>query len=467
MTPSPPSRRSTWPSLVLVVLVASLGAVAVGAPTGSAAHAPTVTLSLGPPAGVHYANPFWAVNTGDDLTPKALAGLGNFLNSTPFTWVRLGGGSDSYDPTTGIDYEAPSSGTHYVAVATQLTNFTWFKAWCLSRTPHCLWMTYLPGEENNTAAAVHVAEWFHTVLRFVPTYWEFGNEPNAWTHYGKNRTQWSTTDALTPTGLDYATMVHSYSVAVAKLFPSDRFLGIQANCACNATLVSTTTQVDGSLLSGMAYHSYPWLNGSSTSLSQFYGSLESSRNLPNTTAHFRALMTASCPGCASMPLDVGEYQAGPVPVHSPLAGGYAGAVFMAASVIQALENNVSTFTEFNIGWLLNTSNGAVAAEGLLYQRILDNLTMGTDVPAVIRVPGVGGVFGLFVQNGSRLALFVVNTNTTHSFTLPISSALFGVGVSGSTWSWTPMLKFPAAHRGVTLPSSYFLSPQSILLMTNY
>ncbi|MCI4317884.1 MAG: hypothetical protein L3J96_05040, partial [Thermoplasmata archaeon] len=166
-------------------------------------------------------------------------------------------------------YSPPTVGGLYVPDVAGPTawNFTWMKAWCNSRTPHCSWLGYLPGELNNTQSALHVAEWFHSVLGFVPTYWQFDNEPDHWTHYGKNRTAWTTSDNLTPTGLDYATMVRNYLAAVSAKYPSDRYIGIESSGpGPQANYTPYTAELDGAKVSAMAYHSYPSLNGSATSV---------------------------------------------------------------------------------------------------------------------------------------------------------------------------------------------------------
>jgi hypothetical protein len=256
------------------------------------------TLSLGGAVGVHSASPCWGLVAYDDYGSVSQQDLGRFLNSTPITEIRLGGGDDGYDPTTGIEYQAPPSGSgRFVAVHQIMVNFTWFEAWCDARTPHCLWMTYLPGEENNTQAAIHTAQYFHNVLHFVPTYWEFGNEPIAWTHWGINRSSWSTSDASPATGPAYAAMVHSYIAGISKMFPNDRYMGIQNSCACDPSLITDLAQTDGARIAGMAYHEYPWLNGSSSLASQFFGALESSRSVPNTSAHMEEMVAAGCATC--------------------------------------------------------------------------------------------------------------------------------------------------------------------------
>jgi hypothetical protein len=476
--------RKQWilgvtPLVVVIGLLAGpsgLGAgvipIVVGAPTGIQV-APLVggvstSLSIGGSVGSHLGSPFWGINTADNYAPASQLALGKFLNSTPITVIRLGGGDDGYNPTTATEYQAPPSGVgRYTAVSELLVNFTWFKAWCYSRTPHCVWMTYLPGEENNTQAAVHAAQYFHNVLHFVPTYWEFGNEPLAWTHYGLNWTVWSTTDADPVTGIGYATMVHNYIAAVLKLFPTDHFMGIQNSCACNPTLLTTLAQVDGPELSGMAYHEYPWLNGSNTSPTQFFGALDSVRAIPNTSAHMELMVAAGCPTCDKIPISLGEYQAGPVPDHSPLSTEYPGAPFIAASIIQALENNISTFTIFNIAWLFNTSNGQIKEQGYLYQRILDNMTMGTDYSVQVNAPGVGGAYALLIKNGSRESLLIVNTNVTRALKLSLLSSVFPIGTIGSYYNYAAYNLLPILHTALLLPSAYTISPEQILLLNNW
>jgi hypothetical protein len=462
----------------LVVLLLVPGTLATSIPTpasqysGSPVAEPTFSanLTLGAHVGHHAARSFFAVVFEDSgLGPQSASHLGQFFNSTPFNWYRLDEAGDGYDPTTQIDWVPPASGSGaFVGQPSLVMNLTWFKAWCYSRTPHCSWLAPLPAEENNTAAAVHVASYFHDVLHFAPTAWEMGNEPNAWTHYGINVTRWSTSDASTPKGLGYAVMVRNYIAAVSALFPTDKFIGIESNCACGASLVSETAALDGSHIMAMAYHSYPWANDSSNKTSQFMGALESPvRNLSATAANMRYLDSYACTTCANIPIQVGEYNAGPVPVHSPLALNYSGAPFIAASVIQALEVNVSMFTLYSLSWLYNSSSQALHPEGVLYQKILRNLTMGEDYSVKVVSPNVGGVYAILITRGTHESLFVVDTNNSRAVTLSFPISLFPVGHLGSSWSWDPRSAMPTVQTGVTLPTSYTVWSQGILLLNNY
>ena len=430
------------------------------------AAATNTSLVLGSLLGSHGSNPFYAVVfTPTGLGPNSEIALGKYFNSTPFTWFRLSEGAEGYDPTTQTNWVAPAGGGTYVATSTQLLNFTWFKAWCNSRTPHCSWIGTLPAEENSTSFALHTAKWYHQVLGFAPTAWQFGNEPNAWKHYGKNLSQWSSTDAHAPTGWDYATMVKNYIAAISAVFPQDRYIGIEANCACGKSQIPTTAQVDGAKLMGMAYHEYPWLTNSSTSVAQFMGSLNSSTAIPAFASKMRTLDEQNCTACVNLPIEIGEYNAGIFNNHSPLAHTYAGAPWLAASVIQALESNVSMFTEYQLGDLYNSSNTSLLPEGLLFQRILANFTMGQDYAVTLNAPGVGGVFALLTKNGTTESLLIVNTNTTKTIKFTLSTLLFPVGITGSKWTWVPSGATPKYTLGI-IPRTYWLGPLTILLLTS-
>ncbi|MCI4336453.1 MAG: hypothetical protein L3K17_04560 [Thermoplasmata archaeon] len=432
------------------------------------AHA-WVSLSVGGSAGTHDANPFFAVaygETGNSATTHTNQGL--FYNSTPITWYRLTGGGDGYDPTNQTSYIPPPSGVgHYVASPGELVNFTAFKSWCNSRTPRCEWLSYLPAEENNTTYAVHYAEWFHTVLNFAPTLWEFGNEPAGWTHYGINLTDWSTRDNSQPTNEDYATMVQDYITAVSAVYPHDKFVGIESSCACDPSFISETASEVGTQVVAMAYHDFPGSNASTTNLSQFYWALTTKSNITNSSAHFRSLIAPACPSCARLPVQLGAYQAGPSGNLSPFAATYAGAPFVAASVIQSLLSNQSMFTLFASGSLFNTTTGNISAQGYLYQRIFANMTMGTDYPIGFSTPSIGGLFGILIRNGTHQSMLLVNTNVSYGVGLGWLPSVFPVGVTGSIYAWSPLTSTPTVRSGVLLPKTLVLVSQGILLINNY
>lgn len=446
----------------------SPGAPISSTPSAGVVHAFS-SLTVGASVGLHYANPFFAISYGETgISPVIHANQGFFYNTTPLTWYRLSGGGDGYDPTTQTNWVPPASGSgNFVGQTGQLVNFSAFQAWCYSRTPHCDWMSYLPAEENDTAAAVHYVNWYHKVLGFAPTLWQFGNEPTAWTHYGINSTSWKTSDASTPTNEDYAIMVKDYIAAISAVYPHDKFVGVEAACACDPTFLTAVAATDGPKVTALAYHEFPQANASSSNLAQFYGSLTSASNILNTSAHFRSIVGPACVPCARLPVQIGAYQAGPSGNLSPLANTYAGAPYAAASVIEALDANISMFTMFQSNSLYNASSGTIFPQGYLYQRILDNLTMGTDYPVTFSVHSVGGLFGIEIKNGTHTSLLLVNTNVSLAVGISLTATVFPVGLTGTAFTWSPTTATPVVHSSILIPKYLVLPAQAIVLLNNY
>ena len=186
-------------------------------------------------------------------------------------------------------------------------------------------------------------------------------------------------------------------------------------CECNSVWFQDVATVDGSPISAMAYPSYPSEGFASPTLSQFFGPLASSSNLTASYQSVRADITGLCTTCATMPIFVNEYNAGPGAVPSSLGGSCANAVFLAASVTQALRANVSHLTIFNLqtasataGYALLDANSAPETTGTLYSQVLSHLAVGT----VLR----GGVhswlpdaWSVVARDASSESLLVANT----------------------------------------------------------
>ncbi len=61
----------------------------------------------------------------------------------------------------------------------------------------------------------------------------------------------------------------------------------------------------------------------------------------------------------------------------------------------------------------------------------------------------------------------MNTNVTRVLALNLSSLVFPVGLSGSYYTYAAYNPFPVAHTSITLPSTYRISPEEILLINNF
>jgi hypothetical protein len=388
-----------------------------------------------------------------------------FLNETPFTWVRYGAGTDSCNGATNTEYS--SNG---VASTGCGSNVTALKNWCDSLATPCHAIVSLPGENNNSAEDAAIAKYVVNTIGFQPSFWAVGNEPTGWTHYGIPWSSWRTADSSAATPLAYAFDVKAAIAAVLAVDPAAKFIGLESACSCNTVWFQDVAKIDGSLISAIAYHSYPSTGATTPTLTQFYEPLTGSSNLTSTYTAVRALITGLCTGCATMPIFVNEYNAGPGAAPSSLGGSYANAVFLAASVTQALRTNISQLTVFNLqtqstttlGYALLSSTGTVGPTGTLYSKVLPHLAIGSVFSARVASP-LPNLWSVVTSTATSESLLVVNTNLTESVTLATNGS-FVAATTGTSYQWSPSLSAPAVLSGVTL-GSYTVPAQGILLLT--
>ena len=417
-------RSSSLPVLIgLLVVAVVLGAVAIVVFTPSSSPAvPTLPVSLiaGPKIAV-VPSTFWGLSTQTSQR-DALAtnpSLDAYLNATPFAWFRYGEGADACNASTDQAYDANGNVTGACAI-----DLTSFRAWCEARQPPCHAIVQLPGENNNSAEDAAIARHIVSTVGFQPDYWTIGNEPLAWTHYGEPWTSWRSTDNSTPTPIAYATDVRSAIASVRAVDPAAKFVGVEAADAGQASLLQAVVEVNGPNLGAIAYHSYPSTGATPQTLAEFFAPLYGSGNLTDSYPAARIHIVGACPSCATLPIFVNEYNAGP-PTGSPYVTSYADAVFLAASLTQALRANVSQLTIFTLQgnqFGLLDSNGAMHPSGALFGGLLDHLAVGP-VFADGLAPAAYGLFEVRTTNSTSESLLLVNANTSTAFSVNLSSVL--------------------------------------------
>lgn len=387
-----------------------------------------------------------------------------FLATTPFTWVRYGAGTDACNETTGTSYSdagVASTGCAFSVSA--------LKTWCNGLTPHCHAVLSLPGENNNSAEDANIAQYIVKTIGFQPDYWSIGNEPTGWTHYGIAWTKWRTTDASAPTPIAYAFDVKAAIAAVAAVDPGAKFIGLEAACSCNTAWFQDVVAVNGAMLSAIAYHSYPSTGSTTETVAQFLSPLTGSSNLTGSYAAVRAAISGHCTKCGTLPIFVNEYNAGPGWGASTLGGTYANAVFLAASVTQALTANVTQLTTFNLqtsstttyGFSLLNGRSTAGPTGILFSQFLRYLAVGTAYHAPISTT-VPSAFAVLTKNSSYESLLVVNANLTHALALKLGLG-FPSGVTGTALAWTSSQSHPSTVAG-KIASAYSVPAESLLLL---
>ncbi|MCI4324868.1 MAG: hypothetical protein L3K00_03150 [Thermoplasmata archaeon] len=411
---------------------------------------------------------FWAVSAhpGCPSCFTSDPALGAFLSSTPVTWYRVGAGADACNITLDVAYN--SSGDDVGACAVNLASF---KDWCYSLTPHCHSIVQLPGENNNSGIDSSDVAYLEGTIGLYPDYWAIGNEPSDWIHYDEPWASWQPSDHNAPTAVAYAVDVRNAIEAIRGVDPFARFVGIE-NSGVNPSFLQNVTRIDGSLISWVAYHTYPGGTGGPAhpTLSEFYSLLNGSTSIPETYAEVRNSTDKYCSNCSALPISIGEYNGGTSnSTWTTYLDEFPNVIFTAASLTQALRTNVSDWTYFALDFdpfsLFNVTTNEPTDVGILYDTVFAKTVLGTVRPETVQT-SVTGVWSVEVTNGSREWLLVANANLTRTVDLDPSPA-FPSGVVGTEISWTNGSAAPSVVESSSLPSAYDLPPQSLLLLANY
>lgn len=470
-------RRDDW----VIVLVAAL---MVSAAVGLTVLAIYVTGPTAPPTQVegrlvvhgwvgNLPSHFWAVSA-HTAHPNGLTtdpAVQQLLNSSPLRTLRYGDGSDACDPITNSFY--PGNGS----VGTSCPfNVGALKAYCTSVNPECSTLYQLPAEINDSGIDAQIVAWLLTHVGYRPAYFAFGNEPSLWTHYGIPWSQWRSSDNSTPTPLAYAVDVRNGIAAVRAVDPAAQFVGIEAAGPHAGQWFTTLMEVVGPEIAAVAYHLYPAMPGPyEPTVEQLYSELEGPNNISETYADVQGAVEAGC-GCPGVPVEIGEYNSGPTAaqtgVYPPLVSQYPDAVFIAASIDQALEAGLPELTlftlqshtpQFQFGML--NSLDQITPVGQLYESILPYFA-GRSV-ANVTISGGGNAWAAaLVTNGTgsyRVSLLVANPQVSTELILN-TSAVFPNGTSALTIDWSPGAPVPSVDRTASLGPTIAIPPQGLLLV---
>jgi hypothetical protein len=434
---------------------------------GAAPSAPLTPLStggnvrFGAPLAVLPVSTFWAVEGHmPDYADRTLAAE---MNATPVSYYRYAAGAEATNQTTGVMYT--NSGQAERAVMDDAT----FVTWC--RWVHCRADMEVPAEINRPGAAADTVRYVEDALGFHPAYWSIGNEPVGWRHYNIPWTSWRTSDDSRCDPSCFAQLVTRYVAAMRSVDPTIRIIGIQNSDCYDNPYLTDVAQVDGRLVNALACHSYPAANLVNPTVAQFFRSLTGPSSLPTLVPKARAAIRAGCSTCA-LPLFVDEYNGFIVQNMDPVMGTYAGAVYIAASIVQALELNLSQFEYFSLQDLglmapysLIDSGDTPAPSYYDYSVFARHLFLPTVASATVST-SVGGIFAALTEQSTHRSFFLVNTNTSHGVSVGLAGSGFPLGGGGTDWSWNPALVAPksATYAPGPLPSTYWVPPEGILLV---
>ena len=478
--PSPPRHRARWvlaALLAAVIVVAAVefvpGLLHPGGPAGGGGSGTTArtTLTISSSGGGMVSDQFLGLNVRPD------ASFGTYEQSlvlgTTVTLLRWPGGglADRYNGTAfggqGVIYN--DDGTNYTATA----SLTSFAAWCLS--VRCSVIYTLPAEIADPSAAAYMVAWIEGHLGLHPAYWEVGNEPALWTHFGIPWSGWSTSQAISPTASAFASLAESYAIAIHRVDPTARILGMGGlgkGGAQERTWINTTLQ-DGlqagvESFAGVAVHVYPPGAGyPGESDEQVYASLDGSSSLTSRLGADWAAVRSNCGSCVLLADEVG---AGTGNALSSFMTGFPMASFTAAEVIQGMESNVTSLDYFVLeggypgAW--TPASGANPHEVYaLYQTLLAKL--GPTWLPVVANPSVPNLFAIATSGPAGEVLFVVNCDQNRSVGLDLAGSGFPLSSAGSAWSWGPSNTTPTGSSwSQGGPTSWTLAPEGLLLLVS-
>ncbi len=457
---------------------------------------------------------FW----GATVEPRVnlYANQTQILNSTPtqiIVWPGANAG-DYYNPLTNSILTTRTKGQPYFW-ETPPTGEAEFVSWC--KSINCSAIFQVPGEIDNASFAAAVVNYTEKTLGFIPRYWEIGNEPELWYHWGLNWSAWAPGQALSPSPTQYAMEVANYTYAMRVADPAIKIIGIPATGRPNGPYPQNTTQwiqaniqtlgpLIPSQLVAEAYHDYPanivkGTKNAPYSLLKFYNFLNSKVSIQGRAGGSGGLIQTInslsenptvCPQTCHISLFVTEMGSAisDTPYGRDYSDGFAGMLSDAAQITQAINLNISNVDIFSSispshnSWM--TNSGSTRPVYTLYSQIFTHL--GTEAFGV-NISGLGSsVFGaatLAPRDGNRSDLLVVNTNLTYGATftptLPDNSGHEPVEM----WEWSgtpnftelknndgqilvPNTPFPVASYYPTgLPPTLTLPPQSVAIIESY
>ena len=453
-------RRTRWIAIALAV-GAVAGAVFVGASLLAPSPSPpstgppflTVTASLAGKNGsvVDLDTGFLGVNLRADSVFSAASAAD--LNSTQVGMVRFPGGglADRFDPLGDGDRGTIYNDSGATTVAE--TSLAEFVRWC--RSTGCESILTLPAEIDNTSEVSAIVGYTENQLGFRPTFWEIGNEPALWEHFGIPWTAWNTSQVSTPTPAQFSGVVARYVAAIRAVDPTTGIIGLGGlgrGSSGQPEWISSVVSSNGPNLSAIAIHVYPAGAGfPSSDLAGWFGSLSGADALPARVPNVMGEIRSACSTCHLAVL-ADEFQTGTqLAPPNTLTGGYL-ATYVATEIVQAIGLPITSLDYYDFqsgtpGAWLNTQ-GSPSASLLLYQALA---TQFGPYASGERVASTGQGLSAAVGGSSPTALgdlMLVNSNASYGFRVNLT-AEFPEAAGGSAW----LFDGPS-----TAPSSLFLTP---------
>ena len=207
-------------AILAVVVLMAIPSSSGARPQSGTATIPVVTVQVHEVVATETPY-FWEVDV-DGMTDAASSVAAHFLNSTPIKSLRYGDNwLDQSNWTNNCYYDGNSqcSGAQGEPV-TFGTLCEWLKDRCTLG---------VPAETNSVSTTTALVHWLATQTSWTPTCWAIGNEPEGWTHFNIPWSEWSESDAVTPTPAQFALDAANMTNAIRHIYPHACIIGMKNN----------------------------------------------------------------------------------------------------------------------------------------------------------------------------------------------------------------------------------------------
>ncbi len=468
-------QQRTLVVILVVGLVASgtivfLGAFYAPAPTSPPAPVVNATLSMNHSGtAVHLSPTFLGVNLRADFQ---LGGAqGNAVAATSAHLVRWPGGAiaDRYDVLAqggqGILYS--DSGRP----STPATSAGQFVTWC--KSIGCTAIIQVPGEINDPSYAASEVSFFEHALGFAPAYWEIGDEPALWAHFGVPWSQWAPNQTAPPSPVMYSQQVHAYVAALRGADPGAHIIGLPGvgqGASTEPAWISAVVSANGANLSAVAIHVYPAGPGTGNgTLAQFLDTVYSSGGIPPRLSADQQAIHSACSKCR-IGILVDELAAATQGGWGGFLSSFPVIPYEATEAIQGMQGNATGL----VFWVSQYTYAGSWIDPSNHPRpvytLFTNFLSG--LPSVLASTNLteqaNGLSVALLENGSKnpgvFALLAANTNSSVAFRLSFSG-IFPPTAPATAESWSATESAPAQTSWTAgAPSSWVLPPVSVLVL---
>jgi hypothetical protein len=479
------SRASRWGlalgSVALPLIVLSLVLILTTPSSGGAGNSALVGGPLYPVQTAAPSGPILSLGNSSIVATEASTFLGanvrpyyslgsaetSAYQSAGLQYVRWPGGDvvEAYNVTANVIYN--DNGTSGPAP----TNVSTFAHWCKSVGCHAI--IGLPAEIDRPSTAAYYVSYIERTVGFTPSYWEIGNEPSIWTHFGVSWAKWNTSQDENATPTTYATLLHQYIAAIRSVDPAARFValgGIGTGAWGEPTWISAAVKQNGANLSAVSIHVYPagGITSGSQTAGSFYSTLQNSNSISVRVPLDRVAIAQACPSChiAIFVTELGSGSTGGP--FSTYMGGFPVVPYLAAEVVQALELNLTQVDLFAFegsynGSLLNDSGTPTGVATLYHSflRPLDPEILSTNLSQPAR-----GFYVLPTRTllSGESTILVVNTNVSATLSFQVRPE-GELAVYQTLTVWSPGDPAPIATTSATTSTiAVRVPPESVALL---